>query len=81
MIEDAPVISDFNASCGIGITGAKDQLKQILKNVTLDLAIRHFYKEVKFFYILDDSYIEEFQWIPLAAECAEYTVGCPQYCM
>ena len=63
VIEDAPVISDFNASCGIGITGAKDQLKQILKNVTLDLAIRHFYKEVKFFYILDDSYIEEFQWI------------------
>lgn len=31
--------------------------------MTLDLAIRHFYKEVKFFYILDDSYIEEFQWI------------------
>lgn len=63
MIEDAPVISDFNVSCGVGITGEKEQLKQILKNVTLDLAIRHFYKEVKLFYILDASYIEEFQWI------------------
>lgn len=62
-IEDAPIISDFNDSCGIGIVGEKSNLSQLLKNITLDLAIRHFYKEVKFVYILDKRYIEEFQWI------------------
>ena len=67
--------------CGIGITGAKDQLKQILKNVTLDLAIRHFYKEVKFFYILDDSYIEEFQWIRWLRNVQNTQLDVPQYCM
>jgi len=62
-IEEAPIVSDFYASCGIGIVGEKSKLSQILKNITLDLAIRHFYKEVKFVYILDERYIEEFKWI------------------
>lgn len=62
-IENAPIISDFNTSCGIGITGEKEQLKQILKNITLDLAIRHFYKEVKLFFMFDESYVEDFRWV------------------
>jgi S-DNA-T family DNA segregation ATPase FtsK/SpoIIIE len=62
-IEDAPIISDFNTACGIGVVGNKKELKQILKNMTLDLAIRHFFKEVHLAYILDCEYIEEFQWI------------------
>lgn len=62
-IEDAPIVSDFNMACGIGVIGNKAELKQMLKNMTLDLAIRHFFKEVRLAYILDDEYIEEFQWI------------------
>lgn len=62
-IEDAPIISDFNVACGIGIVGNKKELKQMLKNMTLDLAIRHFFKEVRLAYILDSEYVEEFNWI------------------
>ncbi len=62
-IENAPIISDFNASCGIGIVGSKAILEQILKNVTLDISIRHFYNEVKMVYILSDDYIPKMQWL------------------
>ena len=62
-IENAPIISDFNASCGIGVVGTKAVLEQILKNMTLDIAIRHFYNEVKIVYILSDDYISKMQWI------------------
>jgi type VII secretion protein EssC, C-terminal domain len=62
-IDNAPIISDFNTSCGVGIVGKKMQLSQILKNISLDLAIRHFYKEVKLVYILDEHYIDEFRWV------------------
>ncbi len=62
-IDDAPIISDFNASCGVGIVGRIDALRQMLKNITLDLAIRHFYKEVRLVYLLDENYVESFEWL------------------
>ena len=62
-IENAPIISDFNASCGVGVVGTKAVLEQILKNMTLDISIRHFYNEVKLVYILSDDYTSKMQWI------------------
>lgn len=62
-IENAPIISDFNNSCGVGIVGEKERLSHLLKNISLDLAIRHFYKEIKMVYILDARYIDEFKWV------------------
>lgn len=62
-IENAPIISDFNASCGVGVVGPKNFLEQILKNMTLDISIRHFYNEVKMVYILSDDYTSKMQWI------------------
>lgn len=62
-IENAPIISDFNASCGVGVVGSKAILEQILKNMTLDISIRHFYNEVKMVYILSDDYTSKMQWI------------------
>ena len=46
-IDDAPIISDFHASCGVGVVGARGELEQVLKNLTLDVAIRHFYGDVR----------------------------------
>ncbi len=62
-IENAPIVVDFNHSDGVGIVGAAAQLKQLLRNMTLDLAIRHFYQDVKLVYLLDGEYIQEFQWV------------------
>ena len=63
IIEEAPIISDFNASCGIGIVGNKPYMKEVLKNITLDISIRHFYYDVKFVYILEDNEVDELSWI------------------
>ena len=62
-IEDAPIVSRFNSSSGVGIVGSKQMLQDILKNITLDLAIRHFYKEVKMYYMFNESDSESMQWI------------------
>ncbi|GKU27252.1 type VII secretion protein EssC [Clostridium folliculivorans] len=62
-IEDAPIISDFNASCGVGVVGEKSEIKQIIKNLTLDIAVRCFYGEVKFVYIFNEDDIQEMSWI------------------
>ncbi len=62
-IENAPIVSRLKSSSGVGIVGTKPMLHDILKNITLDLAIRHFYKEVKLYYMFDETDSESMQWI------------------
>ena len=62
-IEHAPVYADLNASGGIGITGRRSDLGKVLCVLTLDLAIRHFYKDVKLIYLLDPSCVQDFAWV------------------
>ena len=62
-IDNAPIISDFNTSCGVGVVGTKALLEQIIKNITLDISIRHFYNEVKMVYILSDVDVSKMKWI------------------
>ncbi|MEG2929787.1 MAG: type VII secretion protein EssC [Oscillospiraceae bacterium] len=62
-IENAPIISDFKASSGIGVVGTQAELEQVLRNMTIDIAIRHFYSDVRFVYILRADEISNFSWI------------------
>lgn len=62
-IENAPIVSRFNESCGVGVVGKKAMLNEVLKNITLDLAIRHFYKEVKTYYVLHETDVETTRWV------------------
>lgn len=62
-IDNAPIISDMNSSCGIGVVGTKAVLDQILKNMTLDISIRHFYNEVKLVYIFNDDCVDSMRWV------------------
>ena len=51
-IHDAPIIVDMMTSNSVGIVGRRKELDIMVRNMTLDLALRHFYKEVKLFYHL-----------------------------
>lgn len=62
-IGNAPIISKFKTSSGVGIVGSSQLLKMTLKNITLDLAIRHFYKEVQLYYIFDETDTDPIHWI------------------
>lgn len=62
-IENAPIVSKFGQSNGIGIIGSKENRYSLLKNITLDLTIRHFYNDVRLFYIFDYSDYNNLNWI------------------
>lgn len=63
MLDEAPVTIDLKNANAIGIIGSKGQLYNVLKNITLDIVVRHFYKEVKLFYIISSEDCEQFKWI------------------
>lgn len=62
-IHNAPIVSKFNSSSAVGVVGNKEMLRSVLKNITLDLAIRHFYKEVKMYYVFDENEKESMYWM------------------
>lgn len=62
-IEDAPVYSDFNVSCGVGVVGNTDALNGFIKNLVLDLVARHFFTDVRLVCIFDDRYMKNLDWI------------------
>lgn len=62
-IEDAPVIAHLNSSDAIGVVGNSNQLHELMKNITLDLSLRHFYKEVKTYYMLDEEEMSTMNWL------------------
>ena len=62
-IEGAPIIAHLNSSDAIGVVGNPNQLHEIMKNITLDLSLRHFYKEVKTYYMLDEDEMSKMSWL------------------
>ena len=62
-IENAPIVSKFNASSAVGVVGNRLMLHNVLKNMTLDLSIRHFYNEVKTYYVFTEEDYNSLQWI------------------
>ena len=61
-IDDAPIISNFYDSSGVGIVGPVNKLIQLLKNISIDVAIRHFYGDVRMVYILGDGHSDIVRW-------------------
>jgi len=62
-IDNAPIVSKFNTSNAVGVVGNRVMLHNVLKNMTLDLSIRHFYNEVKTYYVFREEDYKSLQWI------------------
>lgn len=62
-IEDAPQMSNMRDAAGVGVVGPRALLKNMLENMTLDICARHFYNDVKLFFILDEDYSGRMSWI------------------
>lgn len=62
-IEDAPIVAHLNKCNGVGVVGTQTSLREAIKNMTLDIALRHFYKDVKCVYMIDESELDSLQWL------------------
>lgn len=62
-IEDAPITVDLRNANAIGVVGDERNQYFITKNITLDLAVRHYYNDVKMYYILNENESKQYSWI------------------
>lgn len=62
-LDEAPITLDFREVGGAGFCGPRDRLYEMVKNISLDLAARQFYTDVRLYYILDEEDIGRFAWL------------------
>jgi S-DNA-T family DNA segregation ATPase FtsK/SpoIIIE len=62
-LQSAPITAALRGDNVLGIVGRRDKLQGMLKNLTLDIAIRHFYHDVKLVYLFADPDEERLTWV------------------
>lgn len=64
-IEDTPITVNLQEKNAVGFVGVRSDLYNMLKNITFDLAIRHYYADVSLFYIIGEERQDQFSWVRL----------------
>jgi S-DNA-T family DNA segregation ATPase FtsK/SpoIIIE len=62
-INDAPIVAEVGKSSSIGVVGDYNALCDTIINMSMDMAIRHYYKEVKMYYLFPGEEADKFSWL------------------
>lgn len=63
MVKQAPVICDLVSSNAVGIVGNEENRFSFFKNIVIDIIARHFYTEVKMFFIVEEEHTSRVDWL------------------
>lgn len=76
-LDNAPIVANLGKDHSIGVVGRRKWLYEMVKTMTLDLIVRHYFKDVKLYYVIDEEDCEQFSWIRWLQNCqAEDNPGC-----
>lgn len=62
-LDNVPIVLSLKENTSVGVIGPRNKLYQVLKNMVLDIAARHFYSDVKMYFILEEKDQNQFQWM------------------
>lgn len=65
MLDDVPVTLKLAEASVIGVSGSRESLYHVMKILTMDLAVRHYYTDVKFVYSIDEKDSRKLKWLRL----------------
>ncbi|MDR1797996.1 MAG: type VII secretion protein EssC [Clostridiales Family XIII bacterium] len=74
-IEKAPITIDLKTSNAVGVVGEEYMGYSILKNLAIDIATRHYYRDVSLFFIFNEKHAPLFQWIRLLPHLNNENLG------
>lgn len=60
-IDHAPIWADMKTSNAIGVVGDSKSLYGMLKNIVIDIAVRHYYGDVRIYLLVDDD--KKYSWM------------------
>jgi S-DNA-T family DNA segregation ATPase FtsK/SpoIIIE len=64
-LNKAPVVIKLTESNAVGVVGSRQQTKELMKNMLLDLCIRQYQNDVKVFIVVNEDQSSGFEWTRL----------------
>lgn len=74
-LNDAPVVARLRKSHGIGVAGKRQWLYEMLKYMTVDLTVRHYYKELRLYFVISEEDRRDFAWTRWLRNCFDEETG------
>lgn len=75
-IAEAPITVNLANSNAIGFVGESTKLYVQMKNLTLDLCTRQYYRDVKLFYIINEDFVDSILWLRWLPHVKNDDLGC-----
>jgi DNA segregation ATPase FtsK/SpoIIIE, S-DNA-T family len=65
LLNDAPVVLKLTDCGAVGVVGDEMYIRELCKNILLDICIRQYYSDVKIFFVIEEEYSRNIEWIRL----------------
>lgn len=62
-LDNAPIICNFKNSNAVCVVGKVDHRFEVFKNIVIDISARHYYTDVKMFFIAEEQNKDKLQWL------------------
>ena len=69
-LTDAPIVAHLGQDDSLGVIGRRKWLYEIVKTITLDLIVRHYYKDVKLYFVINEEDKDQFAWVRWLQNCS-----------
>lgn len=74
-VHDAPIVCDLKEINALGIIGAEENRYELFRNLVIDIAVRHFFSDVKLFFVVNHGNREKVQWLRLLPHVYNEVLG------
>lgn len=65
LLSDSPIILKLTECSAVGIVGDEMYIREMCKNILLDICVRQYYSDVKVFFVIEEEYSKNIEWIRL----------------
>lgn len=65
LLNDAPIVIKLTKCSAVGVVGADEYIKEVCKNMLLDVCIRQHYSDVRVFFVIEEEYSKYIEWMRL----------------
>ena len=75
-VDQAPVTVDLKKDALMGIIGSRRDIYGFIKNMALDLAVRHYYKDLEMIFLIKKEELDQYEWIRWLPHVLHSGPGC-----
>lgn len=65
LLGDAPIVLKLTECSAVGVVGDEKYIRELCKNILLDICIRQYHSDVKLFFVMEEEYSKNIDWIRL----------------